>query len=127
MCIKGTVHPTLSVQFDFIYHPVQVAKSKMGYLTLVLTSFTFLLAYAFLFNGAHAKLMSPADASSPSQMPNELQKRPTYLKGFPIRRLKPLALYRRDFQAPDVEFMDDAVNDIEKRFDDYGHMRWVAH
>jgi hypothetical protein len=97
----------------------------MGYLTLVLTSFTFLLAYAFLFSGAHAKLITQGDGAS-SQTSNELQKRPTYLKGFPIRRLKPIALYRRDFQAmpaSDVEFLDDSVNDIEKRFDDYGHMR----
>ncbi|KAG5676024.1 hypothetical protein PVAND_005879 [Polypedilum vanderplanki] len=97
----------------------------MGYFTIVLTSFTLLLAYAFLFNGAHAKLITPSD-SAPSQTSNEMQKRPTYLlpKGFPLRRFK---LYRRDFQAlqpTDVEFIDDTINDVEKRYDDYGHMRF---
>lgn len=92
----------------------------MGYLTLVLTSFTFLLAYS-LISGTHAKsITSPSDATLPTA--NELQKRPTYvqLKGFPYRRLKPLALFRRDFQPAEVEFIDDqTVNDMEKNFDDY--------
>lgn len=94
----------------------------MGYLTLtVLTSFAFLLAYSFLINGAHAKIVQPSESTS--QNSNDLQKRPW--RTYPVRRLslKPLALYRRDFQPSDVEFADDSVNDIDKRFDDYGHMR----
>jgi hypothetical protein len=92
-------------------------KIRMGILSVsVLTSFTILMAYTLLISGASAKIQNAADLSSPQQGANELQKRPTvWLKTLPVRRLKPLALYRRDYQ-PDVEFLDDAPNDIEKRF-----------
>jgi hypothetical protein len=36
-----------------------------------------------------------------------------------------LALYKRDFQPSEFEFMDESSrDDMEKRFDDYGHMRF---
>lgn len=94
----------------------------MGYLSLtVITSFTFLLAYSFLISGAHAKLTSSSEQTAPA--PNELQKRPLWqMRAYPVRRLKPLGFYKKDFQTNDVEF-DDVINDMEKRFDDYGHMR----
>ena len=93
----------------------------MGYFTLtVLTSFTFLLTYIFLINGAHAKLVSPLETSATPQ--NSFDKRPVMLlKSFPIRKLRSLGLYRRE--PPEVEFADDTINDVEKRFDDYGHLR----
>lgn len=93
----------------------------MGYLSLtVITSFAFLLAYSFLISGAHAKLASSSEQTS--QTNNELQKRPIWqMKAYPMHRMKPLAFYRKEFQ-PDVEF-DDVVNEMDKRFDDYGHMR----
>lgn len=94
----------------------------MGYLSLtVITSFTFLLAYSFLISGAQAKLVASSEQTS--QTSNELQKRPIWqLKAYPVRRLKPLGLYRKEYQPTDVEF-DDVIGDMDKRFDDYGHMR----
>lgn len=101
----------------------------MGNVSLtVLASFTFLVAYSILISSAHAKSANSGDVGS--QSANEiLQKRPSpavWLKSYPIRRLKPLnaySVYRRDLLPSDVEFVDDTVNDVEKRFDDYGHMR----
>lgn len=101
----------------------------MGYISLtVLTSFTLLVAYSVLISGVHAKL---SNGEGGSQAANEiLQKRPAsavWLKSLPLRRLKPLnaySLYRSDLPPSEVEFGDNSANDIEKRFDDYGHMRW---
>lgn len=70
-----------------------------------------------------------ANSVDASQISNEFpHKRPTvWLKTSPIRRTKPLnaySVYRRDMQPSEVEFVDDAINNIEKKFDDYGHMRF---
>lgn len=100
----------------------------MGYTFLtVLTSFTLLVLYSL--SGAQAKVSN--DDSHSAAVSNELlQKRPSpvvWLKSYPIRHMKPLNAYsvmRKDLQPNDVEFIDDSVNDLmEKRFDDYGHMR----
>lgn len=86
----------------------------------VITSFTLLLAYSLLINGAQAKLGTSSEQLS--QNNNELQKRPVWqLKSYPMHRLKPLAFYRKEFQ-PDVEF-EDVIGEVDKRFDDYGHLR----
>lgn len=97
----------------------------MGYLSLtILTSLALLVAYSNLIRVAEAKISSDAGTQATNDL---LQKRPAvWLKQFPIRRFKSgnaYSVYRRDFQPSDVEFSDDVVNDIEKRFDDYGHMR----
>lgn len=98
----------------------------MGYLSLtILTSFALLVAYSNLIRVAEAKISGDVGTQATNEL---LQKRPAvWLKQFPIRRLKSgnaYSVYRRDFHSPsDLEFTDDAVNDIEKRFDDYGHMR----
>lgn len=99
----------------------------MGYFSFtVLTSFTLLMAYSLLLSGARAELSNTGDGS---QVPNEiLHKRrapAVWLKTFPVRSLKPLnsySVYRRDLQ-PEVEFVDDSLNNVEKKMDDYGHMR----
>lgn len=95
----------------------------------VLTTFTFLVAYSFLLSGARADIVNSGDGAS--QVSNEiLHKRRApaiWLKTFPVRGLKPLnsySVYRRDLQpSREVEFLDDTVNNVEKKFDDYGHMR----
>lgn len=102
----------------------------MGNISItVMTSFVLLVAYSLLIPCVNGKLQNPGDSSTGSGSSNDLlQKRPSpavWLKTYAVRNHRPLAaIYRRDFQ-PDVEFVDDAVNDLEKRFDDYGHMRWV--
>lgn len=103
----------------------------MGYISLtVVASFTLLVAYSVLISGAEAKSTNQDMTSQSSQNSNEfIQKRPVpaaWLKAYPIRRMKPLntySVYRRDLLPADVEFVDDSINDIEKRFDDYGHLR----
>lgn len=102
----------------------------MGYISLtIVSSFTLLVAYSTLISGAQGKLMNSGDSGTQAVTNDLMQKRPSsaaWLKSYPIRRLKPLnayPVYRRDSQPSEVEFVEDSVNDIEKRFDDYGHMR----
>ena len=100
----------------------------MGYNSItVLTSFLILVAYSVLLHSANANAI---ESSADTQTTNEFShKRPTvWLNSIPVlRRLKPLnsyPLYRRDLQS-EVEFTDsDSINNIEKKFDDYGHMRF---
>jgi hypothetical protein len=117
-----------------VRYQVKISKEKrltMGYISLtVMSSFTLLVAYSVLISGTNAKLVNSGESGSQVAGVNDLmQKRPSpavWLKSYPIRRLKPLnafPVYRRDLQPSEVEFVDDSVNDIEKRFDDYGHMR----
>jgi hypothetical protein len=98
----------------------------MSYISATLfTSFVLLLTYSILINCASAKVANSGENGATSELQ---QKRPApavWLKSFPLRRLKPFngfSVYRRDLQ-PEVEFIDDSINDVEKRFDDYGHMR----
>lgn len=98
----------------------------MGCISLtVLTSFSLLVAYSVLIGGADAKATGDPTQTANESSPNRLLPA-VWVKPFPNRRLKTmnaLSAYRRDF-PPEVEFVDDAVNYIEKRFDDdYGHMR----
>lgn len=98
----------------------------MGYISLtIVSSVTLLMAYSILISGAQAKLVNSGEGTQ--AVANELmQKRPlpaVWLKSYPVRRLKPVSSYRLA-QPTEVEFIDDTVNDIEKRFDDYGHMRF---
>lgn len=81
----------------------------MGNLSLtVLTSLALLVAYSSLISAAEAE----ASGDVGTQVKNELWgKRPgaaVWLQQFPFRR-----------RVNDY----DALNSIEKRFDDYGHMR----
>lgn len=93
----------------------------------VLTSFTLLIFYSLLLSGAHGKITNPSESSAVSS-PNELLKRPIWYKKVAARHLKPLGaytIYRKEFQPDaDPEFVDDAVNEVEKRLDDYGHIRF---
>ena len=101
----------------------------MGNISLtVLASFTLLVTYSVFISGAFA---ATAAASEVTQNTDEVQhKRPApavWLKSFPVRRLKPLnsySIYRRDLPSSDVEFFDDTINSVDKRFDDYGHLRF---
>jgi hypothetical protein len=116
----------------------------MGYVSLsLLTSLTLLVAYSALFSGAHAaSLLNSGDSAA--QPPNDLQlkrKAPgTWLKKLPVLRFSPSGssfsfnptggnsfnptnVYRSYLVPSDVEFMDDSAGNMEKRFDDYGHMR----
>ena len=83
----------------------------MGQISLTLfTTFAVLAVYSL---GTYAK----QEISGQNEL---LQKRPSpvWLKSY--RHLKPLnsfSVIRRDL--PDIEFIDDAVNDVEKRFDSY--------
>lgn len=95
----------------------------MGLNSLVaVLTLTFLLACFVLIDKTNAKLVNSGESGSQAA-----EKRPSsavWLKSFPVRRLKPInafPMFRRD--SVDVEFADDSTNDIEKRFDDYGHMR----
>jgi hypothetical protein len=115
-----------------VRHQVKAKEtSAMGYISLtVVSSFTLLVAYSILISGTNAKLTS-VESGSPSAISNDLmQKRPSpavWLKSYPIRRLKPVNAFsasRREFQPAEVEFVDETGNDVEKRFDDYGHMRF---
>ena len=100
----------------------------MGSISLtVVSSFILLVAYSVLISGVSGKLSS---LESGSQVSNDLmQKRQPlggWTKSYQIRRMKPLSAFpanRRDLQNSEVEFVDDSVNEVDKRFDDYGHMR----
>lgn len=99
----------------------------MGYISVsVLTSFTLLVAYSILISAADARTTEDLATLATNEL---LHKRPApavWLKQYPIRKLKPInfySVYRRDSQPTEVEFQDDVVNGIQKRFDDYGHMR----
>lgn len=89
-------------------------------------AFSILVACSVLFYGSEASDL--ANPGENSQISNELtHKRPVWMKTSPLRRLKPLnsySLYRREMQPSDVEFIDDSYNTVEKKFDDYGHMRF---
>lgn len=99
----------------------------MGYVSLtVLTSFTLLVAYSVLVSGAHAATTSSDALSSTDEIQHKRPAQMTWLKAYPLRRFKPMnaySVYRRDLQPADVEFVDDTFNSVDKRFDDYGHMR----
>lgn len=96
----------------------------MGSLSItVVSSFILLVAYSILISGTNAKLSSSENQAASNDL---MQKRPAgWIKSYPIRRMKSLNAfpYRRDLQNPEVEFVDDSVNEVDKRFDDYGHMR----
>lgn len=100
----------------------------MGYISLsVLASFALLVAYSVLVSGAHAETSS----DGLNNVEETQHKRPApavWLKSYPIRRLRPMnafSVYRREMQPSDVEFFDDTSDKkfVDKRFDDYGHMR----
>lgn len=102
----------------------------MGHISAgrVLTSLLVLIVYSAFFYGVNASdIPSSGDAN---QIQNEFtNKRPAvWLKTLPpLRRLKPLSaysVYRRDMQPSDIEFADDSIGNIEKKFDDYGHLRF---
>lgn len=98
----------------------------MGYISLTfLTTFTILVAYGFFLSGVHAELQTGDVGSQPTANEVLHKRRPVgnWIKALPALRLKPYAVYRRDMQPSDVEIIDDSANNIEKRFDDYGHMR----
>lgn len=99
----------------------------MGYISVsVLTSFTILVAYSILISAADARTTEDLATLATSEL---LHKRPApavWLKQYPIRKMmkpiNPYSVYRRDSQPTEMEFSD-VVNGIQKRFDDYGHMR----
>lgn len=102
----------------------------MGYTSITFLTFSsILIVCCFLFHGINGnELSSSVEASQAS---NELaHKRPAiWMKTLPVRKLKPLNAYYSGrfgyFQPPsEVDLMDDAINNIEKKFDDYGHMRF---
>lgn len=99
----------------------------MGSLSItVVSSFILLVAYSVLISGANAKLSS---SESGSQVDSNalMQKQPAgWIKSYPIRRMKPLNGFQadqRDLQNSEMESVDDSLNKVDKRFDDYGHMR----
>lgn len=116
----------------------------MGYLSLtIVTSLTLLVAYSVFSTGVHAASVA-ASGDNSVQATSELglkRKAPgTWLKKLPSMRfnpsgssfsfnpssgfaLNPLNPYRSYLVPQDVEFIDDSAGTMEKRFDDYGHMR----
>lgn len=98
----------------------------MGYISVtVLTTLALLVVYSFLLCGVQAELQTGDQLGSQQVSSEALHKRrpvAAWIKTLPVRRLKPYAVYRQQ-PSNDVEFIDDSANIIEKRFDDYGHMR----
>lgn len=113
----------------------------MGHILLtIMTSLTLLLAYSVLSNAA---TVSNSGEVSPQTQNDVVLKRKapgTWLKKLPFMRynpsgssfsfnpsggysLNPLNPYRSYLVPQDVEFVDDSAGNMEKRFDDYGHMR----
>lgn len=117
----------------------------MGYISLtVVTSLTLLVAYSVLSSGAHAASVPSSGENSGQPTADVALKRKapgTWLKKIPFMRynpsgssfsfnpssgysLNPVSPYSRSYLVPqDVEFIDDSAPNMEKRFDDYGHMR----
>lgn len=99
----------------------------MGFISMtVLTSFTLFVAYTLLITGTHAAAISNEVAQQSDEAQHKRQPSIVWLKTLPLRRMKPMnaySAYRRDFQPSDVEILDDSINTVDKRFDDYGHMR----
>jgi hypothetical protein len=101
----------------------------MSYLSLsVITSFIVYLAYYTIILGCAVE--AKTDNPSPiTQQNNEIPKLPSlWFKGIPVRRFKALGypqITRENVPPPALEFdtFDDS-NDFDKRFDDYGHLRF---
>ncbi|CAO1373305.1 unnamed protein product [Diamesa hyperborea] len=100
----------------------------MGYITLtfISTVVLYMMLFSFVFSATvDAKMDSQIESGMPSNS-NEQKRKVAWVKNIP-RRMKPsntFAVYRRDLPT-EVEFVDDnIVNDMDKRFDDYGHMRF---
>jgi hypothetical protein len=114
----------------------------MGHFSLtIVTSLTLLLAYSVLSNGANAASVSDSgeNSLSPGEMALKRKAPGNLLRKLPILRfrpsgnsfslnpsgysLNPVSPYRSYLVPQEAEFMDETAGNMEKRFDDYGHMR----
>lgn len=94
----------------------------MGYISLtILSSFTLLVAFV-LINGANASFNS--FESGPNDFMQKRLSPAAWLKSYPVEKLKSPNSIRRDFQPVEVRSAEDSIYGVEKRFDDYGPMRF---
>lgn len=85
----------------------------MGFIASIFT----LLFACFFINCIDAKIV-PTPSDSQQLTNNEIQKRPSFwVHNYPVRRSKLQ-------NANDIEFVDETDDQIRKRFDNYGHMRF---
>lgn len=132
--INNRLEYTTSSNKDFIIKIVKIVNTlnRMGYLSVtVVTSFVVYLAYYTIIFGNVALVEAKTDNAAPAVQPNnELPKLTNlWFKALPQRRFKspyeyrPLPQPRENYQPLDIDNFDDS-NDIEKKFDDYGHLRF---
>lgn len=102
----------------------------MGYLSVsIVTSFVVYLAYYTIIFGSLVDAKTDNSGAAPIAQPNnEIPKLSNlWFKALPQRRFKNPYEYRplprENYQPLEIDNFDDS-NDIEKKFDDYGHLRF---